>query len=114
MRLSCIQRPNAVHASAFSSGYCELRLGTPIGYATPPSCHSAEGNGGDANGEGIARRAGAGAFGSAGAGSASSRYAAASRLKMPEEQSPLDPDAGVAAVAAVATLSPSLARAASM
>src|SRR5262249_12895976 len=50
---------------------------------------SADGNGGDENGDSIARRAGAGAFGSAGAGFASSRYAAARRPKKPFEQSSL-------------------------
>ena len=76
----------------------------------PPSCHSAEGNGGEENGESIARRADAGAFGSAGAGFMSSRYAAASRLKKFDEQSLLDPAATVDA-AGSAVPSSSTARA---
>src|SRR6478672_10516932 len=87
MRLSCIQWPSDVQPSAFSSGYCELRFGTPIGYATPPSCHSADGNGGDGNGEGSARRGVGGAFASAGGGFRSSSYAAARREPKPFEQS---------------------------
>ena len=65
----------------------------------PPSCHSAEGNGGEENGESIARRAGAAAFGSAGGGFISSRYAAARREPKPCEQSLLDAAAGAAGLA---------------
>ena len=66
----------------------------------------ADGNGGEENGESIPRRAGAGAFGSAGAGFISSRYAAASREAKLDEQSVLDVAADAAGATVVAALMP--------